>query len=211
MLNIDLWQHFMDQFSKSIQQSSEKELTLAWSSLRARTNFYRTLLMPLATSLGTIIEETLETGNELFKVDFAISRKSNEIQVPIIFIESENNAESADHEVKKLVNLAAPLRILITVAQWDDETDIWAKRGGSAKGRLLPHWEEVIRQHQIVWPRPGVLGILIGEWRPNKTFRFYAYGYGEGHQLAAPSQDILLERTVNYADPREALEKVPQF
>lgn len=30
-----------------------------------------------------------------------------------------------------------------------------------------------------------MVGILVGEWRPNKTFRFYGYGYGEGHRLAA--------------------------
>jgi hypothetical protein len=70
------------------------------------------MLRPLAISLGTVIEEQLETGNELFKVDFAISRNSDGIKVPIIFIESENNVESADHEVRKLVNLAAPLRVL---------------------------------------------------------------------------------------------------
>jgi hypothetical protein len=40
------------------------------------------------------------------------------------------------------------------------------------------------------------MGILIGEWRPNKTFRFYGYGYGEGHRLAVPSSEILLERPV---------------
>jgi hypothetical protein len=62
----------------------------------------------------------------------------------------------------------------------------------------------VIRQHQIVWPRAGVIGILVGEWRPDKTFRFYSYGYGEGHRLAGPKADILLERDVQYEDPRQA-------
>jgi hypothetical protein len=67
------------------------------------------MLKPLAASLGTVIEEKLETGNELFKVDFAISRNSEGVRVPIVFVESENNPNSARHEVRKLVNLAAPL------------------------------------------------------------------------------------------------------
>jgi hypothetical protein len=91
---------------------------LAWSSAKARTCLYKEMLAPLATNLGTLIEEKLEAGSELFKVDFAICQNSNDIKVPLIFIESENNAFSAEHEIRKLVNLAAPLRVLITVIQW---------------------------------------------------------------------------------------------
>jgi muramoyltetrapeptide carboxypeptidase LdcA involved in peptidoglycan recycling len=204
MLNIDLWHRFTEQFSAEIKKSSEDELASAWRSPKERTQFYRKMLKPLATSLGTLVEENLETGNELFKVDFAISRNSGDVKVPIIFIESENNPNSADHEVRKLVNLAAPLRVLITVSQWDDVSGIWDLLGGGHRSRLLPYWEQVIRQHQIIWPRAGVVGILVGEWRPNKTFRFYEYGFGEGHRLAGPTKDILLERYVKYEDPRQA-------
>jgi hypothetical protein len=28
----------------------------------------------------------------------------------------------------------------------------------------------------------GVIGILVGEWRQDEWFRFYGYGYGEGHR-----------------------------
>jgi hypothetical protein len=152
-----------------------------------------------------VIDEELDTGSELFKADFAISRNSKDIRVPIIFIESENNAFSADHEVRKLVNLSAPLRVLITVAQRDEESEIWVGRDGAHRSILLPLWEQVIRQHQIVWRRAGVVGILVGEWRPGKRFRFYGYGYGEGHRLAVPTPDILLDRPVEYEDPRQAL------
>jgi hypothetical protein len=82
------------------------------------------------TSVRTVIEEQLETGNELFKVDFAISRESDGVKVPIIFIESENNVESTDHEVRKLVSLAAPLRVLIDVVS-PQKTGGWKALDGS--------------------------------------------------------------------------------
>jgi hypothetical protein len=205
MLNTDLWHRFLETFSAEIRGATESHLALVWSSHKGRTKFYREMLKPLAASLGTLIEEELETGSELFKVDFAISRNSDGVRVPIIFIESENNAYSADHEVRKLVNLASPLRVLITVAQWDEESTIWVGRGGAHRSILLPRWEQVIRQHQIVWPRAGVVGILVGEWPPDKRFRFYAYGYSEGHRLAGPSSAILLDKPVGYENPHQAL------
>jgi hypothetical protein len=53
----------------------------------------------------------------------------------------------------------------------------------------------------MVWPRAGVIGILVGEWRPDKVFRFYEYGYGEGHRLAGRDAHILLDRAVAYEEP----------
>jgi hypothetical protein len=77
MLNIDLWHRFTESFGARIRETKEPHLASAWSNHKARTNFYREMLKPLAVSLGTVIEEQLETGSELFKVDFAISRNSD--------------------------------------------------------------------------------------------------------------------------------------
>jgi hypothetical protein len=199
MISLDLWEHFIREFRSTIAEASEERLSLAWSSAKTRTSFYEEMLAPLATRLGAVIEQNLDTRSELFKVDFAICLNSYGIKVPIIFIESENNAFSAEHEVRKLVNLAAPLRVLITVIQWDEESGVWDK---AYKSTLLPRWEKIICQHQTVWPRPGVLGILVGEWRPNKMFRFYGYAYEEGNRLGVPNPEIILERKVNHKDPR---------
>jgi hypothetical protein len=100
------------------------------------------------------------------------------------------------------VNLAAPLIVLITVIQWDKVSGVWPK---AYRSDLLQRWEEIIRHHQIIWPRAGVVGILIGEWRPDRKFRLYGYGYGEGHRLAEPKPEIILERDVEHKDPRMAL------
>ena len=176
MLGAYIWNHFTSAFSAAIQGCPEHRLASVWSTSKARTQFYRDMLTPLAKNLGAAIEDTFEAGNELFKVDFAICRNSEGVSVPVIFIESENVPDSAHHEVRKLVNLAAPLRVLITVAPWDQESGVWDGKGGGHKNRLLEAWERIMVQHQTIWPRSGVVGILVGEWRPDKKFRFYAYG-----------------------------------
>jgi hypothetical protein len=65
----------------------------------------------------------LAARGELFKVDFAISSQP-EI-VPLIFVETGNNPVSSHEEIRKLVNLAAPLRVLITVSEWDESPEVW--------------------------------------------------------------------------------------
>jgi DDE domain len=64
------------------------------------------------------------------ELNFRSSTPTSGSTTKLQHIQSENNAYSADHEVRKLVNLAAPLRVLITVAQWDEESGIWVGRGG---------------------------------------------------------------------------------
>ena len=49
------------------------------------------------------------------------------------------------------------------------------------------------------------MGILVGEWHPDNWFRFYGYGYGEGHRLAVPNEEVILRKEVGYEDPIKAL------
>jgi hypothetical protein len=69
MLYIDLWHRFIEEFSAAIhRESAVSHLASVWSSHKARTKFYREMLKQLAMGFGTVIEEELETGNELFKL-----------------------------------------------------------------------------------------------------------------------------------------------
>ena len=191
ILNIDLWPHFLEAFKQFIELVPEQDLARGWSSPKDRTEFYRGAMLPLAESLGKLTGGDLAARGELFKVDFAISSQP-EI-VPLIFVETENNPVSSHEEIRKLVNLAAPLRVLITVSEWDESPEVW-KLGN--KDRLLSSWEHIIRAHHQVWPRPGIVGILVGEWHPQRELRFYAYAYGEGQRLAWPENEIFIRRPV---------------
>ncbi len=122
ILNIDLWPHFLEAFKQFIELVPERDLARGWSSPKDRTEFYRGAMLPLAKSLGEFTGGDLAACGELFKVDFAISSRSEE--VPLVFVETENNPVSSHEEIGKLVNLAAPLRVLITVSEWDESPNV---------------------------------------------------------------------------------------
>src|SRR5437899_12912127 len=76
----------------------EDRIVAAWASQTARTSFYRDCLLK---SVAQDLE--LAVAPELFKVDFVMTTPSSSgIQIPVIFIESENIAKSASQEVSKL-------------------------------------------------------------------------------------------------------------
>ena len=90
----------------------------AWQNSDNRTKFIRGILRAITSALG------LELESELWKFDFAMSIVSETgVKVPAIFIESENligGVVFPSGEVRKLCCHSAPLKILITVGQWDE-------------------------------------------------------------------------------------------
>lgn len=136
---------------------------------------------------------SLELERETWKVDFAMSIGSpSGHRVPIIFIESENDPATATHEVRTLCCQAAPLRLLITVDEWDETPGVWRKRGH--RQERLRTWQEIVRSHGKIWPQANILGIIVGEWRPDNTLRFYAYALGEDGQLLRDENEVLVEK-----------------
>ena len=129
---------------------------------------------------------------ELFKVDFAMWTRDTEPKVPIIFVESENQANTANHEVCKLISLSAPLRVLISVIEWDETPGVW--QSGGMRRHLLSQWQKTIGAYTRIWPRTGLFGLLIGEWRRDDVLRFYANAVDGTSALFAPEDMILLER-----------------
>jgi|WetSurMetagenome_2_1015567.scaffolds.fasta_scaffold134014_1 hypothetical protein len=179
------WQQFIELFAFHIKRASKTQLNAAWSSQTARTQFYTKNILPnVAAQMG------LTTRTELFTVDLAMCAKaSTGHDVPLIFIESENIAFSADHEVWKLCCLAAPLKILITCVEWSETPNFWPS--GGAKTELLQRWLNIVRSHGEVWPQPGLLGIIVAEWGPDDKLRFYAIAIGNGGQICQPESVIV--------------------
>jgi hypothetical protein len=125
-----LWADFVCQLKIYLESADRGALVGAWERSANRTEFYRTVaLRKIATAMG------YEFGRELYKVDFVMWKVVDSEKVPVIFIESENDAMTATHEIQKLCCIAAPLRVLITVVEWDESKGVW--RSGGYRRALL--------------------------------------------------------------------------
>lgn len=186
-----LWSRFRDTFKAEAEACDLDDLAKAWASRTERTCFYADLLLQrVARSLK------LELVREPWKIDFAMTiASSNGSPIPIVFIESENDVRDADHEVRKLCCHAAPLKVLITVAAWDESPGSWP--GGGHKSEHLRRWQDIVREHGTVWLHRGLLGVLVGEWHDKKgRFRFYAYAISPDGSLVDSGPEVLVDRPV---------------
>ncbi len=161
-----LWADFSAKFIEYLQTAPSDALATAWSTQTERTKFYQTTALEhVASTLG------YKFRTELFKVDFAMSVVKDDRKIPIIFVESENLITTAAHEIQKLCCISAPLRILLSVAEWDETKGVW--QSGGHRTTYLSEWQAIIRAHNSVWSRTGLIGIVVGEWRPTDVLRFY--------------------------------------
>lgn len=165
----EYWTKFYKCFFQTLKKDSVGKLLNSWKSPTDRTKYYvKSVFKQVEADLQ------LEHEEELFKVDAVYYDKSiNGEKVPAIFIESENNAKSADHEIKKLCSLACPLAILITVVEWD----IKHFPQTSKKEEYLKKWESIILAHSVAFPINGILAILVGEFGEGNKIRFYIRKY----------------------------------
>ena len=188
------WLTFRDAFCRQICEASSEAVAHGWSAHGGRTTLYAGTIFP---AIGR--ETGLEFCRELLVVDYALcERVSNgaptDELVPVVFVESENDAAVAHQEVGKLCALAAPVRVLLTVAQWSRAPGVWPA-GGYAT-HYLGRWQAVCKAHAGVLGRlQGVLACLVGEWGPDHVLRFYAHRLG-GVPWPDPDGDgaVIVER-----------------
>src|SRR6267143_324483 len=104
---VTIWNRFQEIFKSTAEDCAPLELMTAWKSQTNRTKFVKTFLNQVASALGFTLER------ELWKVDFALSDVSEaESNVPVIFVESENDIRTVSREggeVRKLCCHSAPL------------------------------------------------------------------------------------------------------
>jgi hypothetical protein len=192
------WRSFRTEFAAFIRQADHRALAIAWTSSTERTKFYRDNVFP-----GVARALNLDLRPELFRRDFAMRVKSSTGQlVPLIFVESENVASTAYNEMEKLCALCAPLRVLITVVEWDETPGVW--RSGGKRSTLVATWQAIVAAHGEVWPQPGVTGVIVGEWRNDTVLRFYALGFDPRGTVCDP-ESIIFERRMNQANPDQEM------
>jgi hypothetical protein len=133
---------------------------------------------------------------EFLNIDHTLLLTQQNHPVPWAFIESENDAGTAAAEIRKLCAVSAPLRVLLTRAEWWAETaDFFPpKRYENRRAQFLPVWTSIAVTHNQVWSNPGLLALLVAEqcimeWHQpspswptlqefqNRRFRYYAYHF----------------------------------
>lgn len=159
-----LRRQFLEHFRDNIIQAELPVLRAAWRTQSARTAFYEKML----TNVARAMDMTLE--RELLIVDFALISPKD--LVPQIFVESENIATSAVHEVRKLCCLAAPLKILLAVCSWDETAGVWPR--GPLRPQVLNAWRHEVALHAAAGSLVGEIVAVVAEWRHDQTLRFYS-------------------------------------
>lgn len=185
---IDYWKKFLNAFTAELSRLSDREFSDAWMSSGNRTSLYEDrILKQVAGAMGLVFRK------EEFKIDYTLCKSTDRgYDVPLVFVESENVANSAHHEIRKLSCLHAPLKVLIVCAEWSDEPGAW-KHGGF-KESLLARWGSQVRAHNKEWPSPCITGVLVAEW--NQCLRYYALAFDHFGEIADEHR-VVFERTIS--------------
>ncbi|SIO50398.1 hypothetical protein SAMN05444172_2560 [Burkholderia sp. GAS332] len=166
--SVALWNDFLRYFQTELYATPKGHLRWAWASAFNRTKFYQNCLLPkVAQRMGLVARY------EMFRVDSSFCvPPGNSIRVPIVQVESENNAHSALHEVAKLCALVGPLKVLIVCQQW---SSLGRWQGGGSETMLLPKWRTLVKEHEPYYPNNGSIGLIVGEFSDaDEHLRFYS-------------------------------------
>jgi hypothetical protein len=180
-----LWTAFQKSFCAAILSLEGSRLTEIWATQYSRTIFSADELLK-----GVAKDLDLDFKREHSRVAYSMWDRSDGEPTPVVFVESEEQATCADQEVKTLCSLAAPLKVLITVGEWEDVIPRW--RNGGHRSTLVTRWRGIRSAYHKAWRDPGVFGVLVGESDPDGILRFHAFELDAG--TASPVRDrVLLE------------------
>lgn len=176
-----------------LSQLSPEERSQVWhvSSTDRTSHYLKTLIPAITDACGAswAIRE-LHRFDAVFGTDHTDPDTGTTLRIPKLFLESENVSDSAHHELERLCWSFAPLRLLITVAEWHPSQ----YSGTSNRARLRDRWDNYIlgydrslRQWGV--HRNGVIAIMVGECGMDGILRFYSYEYREGLCSFFPGPD----------------------
>lgn len=166
----DLWNNFKQSLLESIQETDVSAFEQAWKSCNERTQFYFDNLLPnVARKLKLGFQK-----EKPFRIDGIFTVKGNQNnEIPIIYLESENNARSSHEEVYKLCCLNAPLKVLIVCTEWDDQ--LWKEQ------IVQGHWHSIIQDFKDKLHLTGHFAFIIAAWM--ETLKFHSYVLDENAKL----------------------------
>ena len=172
-----LWKNFKDCLLSTLAEFPIIKIEEAWVSQKERTFFYFEHLLPK-------IAEKMNLGfrkEKPFRIDGIFFKQGGQTtEVPLIYLESENNPASTHEEIFKLCCLNAPLKILFICADWTDKTKESLSKG---------NWQYIIDDFNDEVSLTGHIAIIVAEW--NERLKFYSYVFDENAKII--EDKLLLE------------------
>ena len=171
-----LWSNFKKSLVDNIKITELKVLEHNLRSKSDRTRFYKKQLFPkICTDLGLIYGE-----REYLTVDAGFYKVGNSgYHIPIVLIESENDADSTENEVYKLSCLHAPLKVLFICLDWNDDKFAALTTG---------FWDYIIGDFLEEKQFNGFFGVVVVECLD--AIKFHAFGYDETGKITDLNQVI---------------------
>ncbi|RYE50178.1 MAG: hypothetical protein EOP48_20240 [Sphingobacteriales bacterium] len=171
-----LWIAFKMALKEAIQETDKTEFEKAWTSRFERTCLYFDSLLPsVARKLGLGLDKEL-----VFRVDATFYKKGGQTtKVPVIFLESENEVRTSDHEIFKLCSLNAPLKVLMICNDWNEASKKIISEG---------YWDYIIEDFHDESILTGYFAVIIAEW--NEDLKFYTYVYDKSGKVIEDSHLI---------------------
>jgi hypothetical protein len=176
-----LWYEFKQNFRDFIDHTSTDVINDIAISKPRRTKYYQEEVMPYIAEKLKLLH-----GKEEFKVDYVMSHQALEdVLIPKIYIESENEFKKATHEIKKLCSLNSELRVLITAFLGLDDHKIYNQ---------LREWQHLIRMHKR-YNKKGFIGTisLIIAVITTQKIKFRSCSFWDDGDLRQPLDEFLVK------------------
>ena len=166
-----LWGNFIKLFEENlIKLNKKKPLSERLYDPTEMTIFYKQeLFKEIAQGLDLKI-----SPKEYLRIDIMLYKEDKYLYpVPIIFIETENNANGdLDNEICKLLSVNAPLKILMTRLSKEELKKVFDKHEDT-------YWYYPLQDFAKLNRLMGYFGVISAVWDENNNLAYYYIAYNE--------------------------------
>lgn len=176
-----LWDQFRVKWIENIKKA-DRNYILKFRNYSERKYLIKDLLPGIADDMGLLFDGS----EEFLKIDYTLYKVSRKHgwAVPKIFIESENNKETADKEARKLCSVIAPLKILIHYGLPDEfRKEIYEHQ---------THWDYIFKDYLEESILSGIFVLMVLDKEEENSMTFHYVIYGEDG-LIKESGDLVAE------------------
>ena len=142
----EIWDQFKSAITSNVTAHSLAEL---YNFIKIPAQRKEYLKFDLCNKIAADLGLSYADNEEFLRVDYTLYRigERNKFKVPVICIESENNWESTDREICKLLSINAPLKVLIVYDLSEEQF----------KDNF---WEYILPDFQSVYGLVGIFAVV---------------------------------------------------